>query len=62
MPKALYPDPFRGAPNKLALCDAYNYDAVNGKHIPANTNFRYFAEKIMKAAIEAGEDPWFGSE
>jgi glutamine synthetase len=55
-PVALFNDPFRGAPNKIALCDTYN---VDGK--PTNSNFRHFAAKIFEQD-KGKEDPWFGIE
>ena len=42
-PVALFDDPFRGAPNKIALCETYN---ANGT--PTLTNFRYIAQKIFE--------------
>ena len=54
-PVALFNDPFRGAPNKLVLCETYH---VNGQ--PTVTNFRHFAAKIFANLGE--HDPWFGIE
>ena len=54
-PVALFNDPFRGAPNKIALCDTYN---TNGT--PTVTNFRHFAQKIFEK--QGDHAPWFGIE
>lgn len=55
-PVALYNDPFRGLPNKIALCETYT---AEGK--PASTNFRHFAKKIFEK--DNGKlDSWFGFE
>ena len=54
-PVALFNDPFRGAPNKIVLCETYH---VDGK--PTVTNFRHFAAKIFANLGE--HDPWFGIE
>jgi len=56
-PVALFDDPFRGEPNKIALCETYD---IHGK--PTNSNFRHFAKKIFDKDIEVKEDPWFGIE
>lgn len=55
-PVALFNDPFRGAPNKIVLCETYTPE---GK--PTNTNFRHFANKIFKQD-NGKHDPWFGIE
>lgn len=55
-PVALFLDPFRLAPNKIALCEAYT---VDGK--PVNSNFRHFCKKIFDKGFKEFE-PWFGIE
>jgi glutamine synthetase len=55
-PVALFNDPFRGAPNKITLCETYNID---GK--PTNSNFRHFANKIFEKGTNE-HSPWFGIE
>lgn len=55
-PVALFNDPFRGAPNKIALCETYH---VDGK--PTNSNFRHFAVKIFEKD-DGKHQPWFGIE
>lgn len=55
-PVALFNDPFRGAPNKIVLCETYTTD---GK--PTISNFRNYAAKIFEH--DNGKfDPWFGFE
>jgi len=54
-PVALFDDPFRGKPNKIALCESYLADGS-----PANTNFRHFAKKIFDKAVSV--DPRYGME
>lgn len=54
-PVAMYPDPFRGVPNVLVLCECYT-PAME----PIPTNTRQAAFKIMNAAKE--KKPWFGIE
>jgi len=55
-PVALFHDPFRGRPNKLALCETYH---VDGR--PTNTNYRYGAKKIFDRGDKEFE-PHFGCE
>jgi len=55
-PVALFNDPFRGLPNKIALCDTY----IDGK--PTISNFRHFAQKIFSKENVEKHDPWFGFE
>jgi len=55
IPVVLFNDPFRGSPNKIALCEAYHTDGT-----PANTNFRYWAKKIFDHGKE--HEPNFGIE
>ncbi|KAL3251121.1 hypothetical protein MRX96_055243 [Rhipicephalus microplus] len=54
-PVALFRDPFLGGPNKLVLCETYNYD-----HTPHETNKRH----LCKVAMDRCKDqkPWFGIE
>ena len=54
-PVALFDDPFRGAPNKIAFCETYHTDGT-----PTISNFRYHAAKIFKKSGD--NDPWFGIE
>jgi glutamine synthetase len=56
-PVALFRDPFRKDPHKIALCETYSHD---GK--PANTNFRHFAAKILSKQNQEKHEPWFGIE
>ena len=54
-PQAIYPDPFRGQPHILVMCDTYT---PQGEPLPTNT--RYACADVMKRA--AAEEPWFGLE
>jgi len=54
-PRALFSDPFRGAPHCIALCDCYTPLGV-----PIPTNTRALAAKVF--AEQSGEVPWFGIE
>lgn len=52
-PVAMYPDPFRSLPNLLVLCETYSaFEGDYSNLVPANSNFRFFAEKIMETAKE----------
>eukprot|EP00438_Fugacium_kawagutii_P025715 Skav210471 [mRNA] locus=scaffold737:390169:414207:- [translate_table: standard] len=55
-PKAIFKDPFRGAPHILVLAEAYN--AWDGQ--PAIGNTRAECAKIMEKYSDM--DPWFGIE
>jgi glutamine synthetase len=55
-PVAMYPDPFRGSPHILVLCECLNPD--DGTPIEGNT--RAHCLDIMESA--ASEEPWFGIE
>lgn len=60
-PVAMYRDPFRGGDNILVLTESFVWkDGTFTEMIPANTNFRHFAEKIFEATKE--HEPWFGIE
>lgn len=59
-PVNYFPDPFRGGDNILVLCSIYRIDPESGEEVPANTNFRHYAETIFEAVKE--HRPWFGIE
>ena len=60
-PVAYYPDPFRGGDNLIVMCSTYRWvDKGRSEMIPADTNFRHFAELIFNEAKI--HDPWFGLE
>jgi glutamine synthetase len=60
-PVAFYPDPFREGQNIIVLCSTYVWgDESYQTLVPANTNFRHFAEPIFEAGMF--ELPWFGIE
>jgi len=54
-PVAMFNDPFRGAPNKLVLCEVLNY-----KREPVATNHRKTCQEVM--SLVKSEKPWFGME
>lgn len=54
-PQATFPDPFRGHPHLLVMCDTYSPE---GAPLPSNT--RYECAVAMEAAKESV--PWFGLE
>jgi glutamine synthetase len=54
-PVAIFPDPFRQAPNILVICECWNADGT-----PNKFNHRYEANKLMEAHKE--HKPWFGLE
>ncbi len=54
-PQAIYPDPFRGQPHILVMCDTYTPQGV-----PLPTNKRHACADVMRRA--AAEEPWFGLE
>lgn len=40
-PRAIFPDPFRGLPNKMVLCETCTWDKK-----PTNTNFRMTCNQV----------------
>ena len=45
------------------LCETYVWaDSEFTKKVPANTNFRHFAQKIFEFESVKKESPWFGIE
>lgn len=54
-PQAIYPDPFRGKPHVLVMCDTYT---PAGDPLP--TNARHPCNRAMEAAKHL--EPWFGLE
>ena len=57
IPVALFDDPFRGAPNKLVLCESQLADGS-----PTASNFRRTATKVFTQENCEVHDPWFGIE
>merc|ERR1711862_1055695 len=55
-PVAIFPDPFRRAPNILVLCEAI----APKTHAPIATNTRRAAKGILDEKLEL--EPWFGIE
>jgi glutamine synthetase len=56
-PVALFPDPFRKDPNKIALCETKNY-----KYEPLATNRRSTCAPVMENETVKNARPWFGIE
>ena len=54
-PCAVYPDPFRGSPNIIALAARRGADGTPNKY-----NYRHECAKVMEAY--ADHEPWFGLE
>lgn len=54
-PCAIFPDPFRGAPNIIVLSECWNADGTPNKY-----NYRHECSKVMEAY--AKHEPWFGLE
>lgn len=52
-PVRMFPDPFRGAPHLLVLCECVAPDMT-----PLPTNTRHHAKAIFDAGLE--HEPWFG--
>ena len=62
-PVAYYRDPFRRGDNILVMCEAWNWkDNTCQELIPANTNFRHFAQKVWNAPEVVAEETWYGIE
>lgn len=62
-PVAYYRDPFRRGDNILVMCEAWNWkDNTCQELIPANTNFRHYANKIWDNPIVKQEEVWYGIE
>ena len=60
-PVAMFPDPFRGGDNIIVLVEAFQWeDTTYSKLVPANSNFRHFAQPIFDACKD--EKPWYGIE
>jgi len=57
IPVALFDDPFRGAPNKIVLCETQYNDKVH-----TTTNWRRLATKIFTEKNCQEHEPWFGIE
>lgn len=54
-PQRIFPDPFRGQPHILVMCDTYTPQGD-----PLKSNMRYECNEVMKKA--KAEEPWFGLE
>ncbi|XP_072043898.1 glutamine synthetase-like [Amphiura filiformis] len=57
IPRAMYKDPFRRAPNVLVLCDVYKYDQR-----VAETNFRSALSKTVERSAVSDHQPLVGFE
>lgn len=56
-PIKIIPDPIRGAPNKIVLCEVYDNQ---GK--PVMSNFRFWAAQVFASKEVADQEVWFGIE
>ncbi|OBT57076.1 glutamine synthetase [Pseudogymnoascus sp. 24MN13] len=54
-PVAIFPDPMRGDPNILVLCECWDPDGTPNKY-----NHRHEAAKLMET--HKAQEPWFGLE
>ena len=54
-PQRIFPDPFRGKPNILVMCDTYTPNDE-----PLKTNTRFECNRVMNQAKDL--QPWFGLE
>lgn len=62
-PVAVFRDPFRQGLNVLVLCECWAWKDQNYQElVPANTNFRNFANMIWESPEVASEEPWYGIE
>ena len=56
-------DPFREGDNIIVMCETYVWADENFTvKIPANTNFRHFAQRIFEHAAVKEQSPWYGIE
>jgi len=62
-PVSFFRDPFRRGDNILVMCECWNWENNKlEKLIPANTNFRHFANKIWEDPEVKKEKTWYGIE
>ena len=62
-PVAIFRDPFRRGENIIVMCESFNWETNECKKlVPANTNFRHFANKIWEEKIVKDEETWYGIE
>jgi len=62
-PVAYFRDPFRQGDNVLVMCETFNWeDNTCQKLVPANTNFRHYANKIWEHPSVKDEETWYGIE
>lgn len=62
-PVAYFRDPFRQGDNILVMCECWGWtDNTCSKLVPANTNFRHFANKIWESPQVKAEETWYGIE
>lgn len=58
-----YKDPFRQGNNVLVLCESWNWaDSEHKELVPANTNFRHYAQEIWNDPEVSKEKTWYGIE
>jgi glutamine synthetase len=62
-PVAMFRDPFRRGDNIIVMCESWAWeDNKCQKLIPANTNFRHFAQKVWDHKSVKDEETWYGIE
>jgi len=62
-PVAFFKDPFRRGDNIIVMCETFRWEDNTWKNlVPANTNFRHFANQIWEDAKVKGEQTWYGIE
>lgn len=62
-PVAYFRDPFRRQDNIIVMCETMKWKDKSLKElVPANTNFRHFAQKIWNDPTVKAEETWYGIE
>jgi glutamine synthetase len=57
LPVAMFNDPFRGAPNKMVLCETQSFE-----HLSCPTNKRNSCAKVHATDVVQAQVPWYGIE
>jgi glutamine synthetase len=62
-PVAFFRDPFRRGDNIIVMCETFRWEDNTWKNlVPANTNFRHFANQIWNESKVKAEETWYGIE
>jgi glutamine synthetase len=63
-PVAYFRDPFRRGDNILVFCESWNWKQGSDftELVPANTNFRHYANLVWNDPIVAEQETWYGIE